>query len=160
MDPFPLSPSFGHDSSHHPESLAICAPETLLEAQQPSQPRGKVLVVEDDPLQLRLLEDHLRTVGFDILSAMTLAEARQALAAQPIQLAILDVQLPDGSGFDLCEQIDNESAYNGMPVVMLSSLRDANIVRKTRAAGGRYFLSKPYDPNVLLAIIERALSDY
>ena len=42
---------------------------------------------------------------------------------------------------------------------VLSSLSEAGAVRKTRASGGRYFLCKPYDPNVLLAIIERALDE-
>ena len=74
-------------------------------------------------------------------------------------MAILDVQLPDGCGFELCEQIDSDPAYGGMPVVVLSSLTEAGAIRKTRASGGRYFLCKPYDPNVLLAIIERALND-
>ncbi len=160
MDTFQLSPSFGQDPVHIAAAIIGSAPSAQLEAQQPSQPRGKVLILEDDVVQLRLLEEHLRAIGFEIVAAGTLAQARQELTKQPLQLAILDVQLPDGSGFELCEQIDSEPAYAGLPVVVLSSLRDPAIVRQTRAAGGRYFLSKPYDPNVLLAIIERALSGY
>ena len=122
-------------------------------------PRGRVLILEDDPLQLELLEQHLESVGFEVVAALTVSQARQRLSQPGIQLAILDVQLPDGCGFELCEQIDNDPAHAGLPVVVLSSLTAAGAVRKTRASGGRYFLCKPYDPNVLLAIIERALDD-
>lgn len=122
-------------------------------------PRGRVLVMEDDWVQLQMLEQHLQSVGFEVLTAASIAQARQRLSEQRLQLAILDVQLPDGCGFELCEQIDNDPAHSGLPVVMLSSLKEAGAVRRTRASGGRYFLSKPYDPNVLLAIIERALED-
>lgn len=124
-----------------------------------ARPRGRVLVLEDDPLQLHLLEQHLRSVGFEVVTAMSVRQARQRLSERGLQLAILDVQLPDGCGFELCEEIDTDAAYAGLPVVVLSSLTEAGAVRKTRASGGRYFLCKPYDPNVLLAIIERALED-
>ncbi len=122
-------------------------------------PRGRVLILEDDPLQLQLLTQHLESVGFEVVAASTVSQARQRLSQPGIQLAILDVQLPDGCGFELCEQIDNDPAHAGLPIVVLSSLTEAGAVRKTRASGGRYFLCKPYDPNVLLAIIERALDD-
>ncbi len=122
-------------------------------------PRGRVLILEDDTLQLKLLEQHLESVGFEVVAASTISQARLRLSQPGIQLAILDVQLPDGCGFELCEQIDNDPAHAGLPVVVLSSLTEAGAVRKTRASGGRYFLCKPYDPNVLLAIIERALDE-
>lgn len=121
--------------------------------------RGRVLVLEDDPLQLQLLQQHLQSVGFHVVTATSIQQARRRLSERGLQLAILDVQLPDGCGFELCEEIDSDAAYAGLPVVVLSSLTEAGAIRKTRASGGRYFLCKPYDPNVLLAIIERALED-
>lgn len=124
-----------------------------------ARPRGRLLVLEDDAIQLKLLQHHLQSVGFEVVSATSVQQARQRLGEQGLQLAILDVQLPDGCGFELCEQIDTDTAYAGLPVVVLSSLSEAGAVRRTRASGGRYFLCKPYDPNVLLAIIERALED-
>ena len=137
MDTFQLSPNFGQDPVLFATAIAGGAPAVQLEAQQPPQSRGKVLILEDDAVQLRLLEEHVRAIGFEIVAVGTLAQARHELTTQSLQLAILDVQLPDGSGFDLCEQIDCEPAYAGLPVVVLSSLRDPAIVRRTRAAGGR-----------------------
>ncbi len=135
------------------------SPQTSLQQHSAVRRRGRVLVLEDDPLQLKLVQQHLHSVGFEVVTATSIEEARQRLCESGLQLAILDVQLPDGCGFELCEEIDSNAAYAGMPVVVLSSLTEAGAVRRTRASGGRYFLCKPYDPNVLLAIIERALED-
>lgn len=139
--------------------LPSLAEQPQLQDLPTAPPRGRVLILEDDPLQLQLLEQHLKSVGFEVVATSTVSQAQLRLSQPGIQLAILDVQLPDGCGFELCEQIDNDPAHTGLPVVVLSSLSEAGAVRKTRASGGRYFLSKPYDPNVLLAIIERALDD-
>lgn len=135
------------------------APEVQLQLQQPAAPRGQLLVLEDDPLQLQLLKQHLEAVGFRVATAASIREAEQQLADGMFQLAIFDVQLPDGSGLELCERLDSDPAYAGLPVIVLSSMTQASAIRQTRAAGGRYFLCKPYDPNVLLAIIERVIDD-
>ncbi|MCA9157592.1 MAG: response regulator [Planctomycetales bacterium] len=150
-----------HDFDFFSPGLDAVSPSLAVQPQLQDlpPPRGRVLILEDDPLQLKLLEQHLESVGFEVDSASTVRQARQRLSQPGIQLAILDVQLPDGCGFELCEQIDSDPAHAGLPVVVLSSLSEAGAVRKTRASGGRYFLCKPYDPNVLLAIIERALDE-
>lgn len=140
--------------------LIAAEPEPQLCAEQSGSARGRVLVLEDDPIQLELLRQHLESLDFQVCSASTIAAARQRLTAGAFQLAIFDVQLPDGNGFDLCEQLDSDPAYSGLPIIILSSLTEANVVRRTRASGGRFFLGKPYDPNVLMAIIERAIDDH
>jgi DNA-binding response OmpR family regulator len=139
--------------------LTSLLPEPELQAESPASPPPKILVLEDDPLQLDLLRQHLEAVNFQVTAAMSIAEARHRLSEQKFQLAIFDVQLPDGSGFELCEHLDGDATYAGLPVIVLSSLTETNAIRRTRAAGGRFFLSKPYDPNVLLAIIEHILED-
>lgn len=140
--------------------LIAAQPEPKLCAGTSDAARGRVLVLEDDPVQLELLRQHLRSLGFQVCSTSTIAAARQSLEAGTFQLAIFDVQLPDGNGLELCEQLDRDSACSGLPIIILSSLTEANVVRRTRAAGGRFFLGKPYDPNVLMAIIERAIDDH
>ncbi len=117
----------------------------------------RVLVLEDDLLQLELLIDHLQSVGLATVGVTTVADARKQLNDAKFNLAILDVQLPDGSGLDLCNSIADDSRFCSMPTIVVSSMNQANMVRQTRAAGASYFIGKPYDPNVLLTIIERAL---
>jgi DNA-binding response OmpR family regulator len=118
----------------------------------------KVLVLEDDELQLHLLRQHLAAIGLQCRAATSVQQAWQFLREEPADLAIFDIHLPDGCGLELCRQIDDDPRLSGLPVVVLSSSTQTDIVRRTRAAGAYYFISKPYDPNVLLAIIERALA--
>lgn len=122
-------------------------------------PPQKVLVLEDDPAQLFILQQHLESLNLEILTASTIEEARERLKDEKVELAVFDVQLPDGCGLDLCGEIDDSPEHMGLPVIVLSSLDQPSIIRETRAAGGCYFISKPYDPNVLLTVIERLLGD-
>lgn len=117
----------------------------------------RVLVLEDDLLQLELLVDHLESVGLKLTGVSTIREAREQLTNSKFCLAIFDVQLPDGSGLELCNSIADDSRFCAMPTIVLSSQSQANMVRQSRAAGASYFIGKPYDPNVLLTVIERAL---
>ncbi len=119
--------------------------------------KPRVLVLEDDLLQLELLVDHLESLGVETSSAQTIAAARMQLEHQKFNLAIFDIHLPDGSGLELCESIADDSRFSCMPTILLSSLSQANMIRRSRAAGASFFISKPYDPNVLLTVIERAL---
>lgn len=123
------------------------------------QVRRSALLLEDDPTLLALLEMHLQALELRTLRASTIREARELLAENEIQLGLFDIQLPDGSGLELCAELDENPRWMGLPVVILSSSRDSDVVRRTRSAGARFFLSKPYDPNVLLAVIELALGE-
>ena len=115
------------------------------------------LILEDDPLQLEVLTRHLEQLGMQVKATETVAAARSALSEQPFRIAILDIHLSDGNGLELCEYIDSEPALCGLPVIVLSSQAEFDVVRRCRAAGACFFLSKPYDPNVLLALCEKAL---
>lgn len=138
-----------------------CADATapMLEPVSSTTAPANILVLEDDPILLQILCRHLESIGLNVIPTSTCSEARAKLESGPVQLAILDIHLPDGSGLDLCASIDEDSRLMGLPVIVLSSVASDTIVRETRANGGRFFISKPYDPNVLLAIVERSLSD-
>lgn len=66
---------------------------------------ARVLVVEDEPALAELLHRTLRVAGFDVRSATTCAQARQVAVELAPELALLDVMLPDGSGFDLSHSL-------------------------------------------------------
>jgi DNA-binding response OmpR family regulator len=134
------------------EAIPLLSPEKPNPGLKPH-----VLVLEDDELQLELLVDHLNSLGVVTSSVGSIAAAREQLENNKFSLAIFDIHLPDGSGLDLCESIADDSRFSCMPTIVLSSVSQANMVRRSRAAGASFFISKPYDPNVLLAIIEKAL---
>jgi adenylate cyclase len=117
----------------------------------------RALVLEDDAVERELLVRRLERIGLLVLQAACVSDARAVLAHGHVDLAVMDVQLPDGCGLDLCQELIDGDRFRDLPVVILSSVRDGAIVRRARAAGGMFFLGKPYDPNVLLAIIENAI---
>ena len=131
------------------------APETQALEGKPQRP---ILVVEDDPHQREVLEHRLRKQGCVVISAAS-AEVGLALARehQP-QLVLLDLELPEGDGLSLCEQLYDDPQTSDLPVIIVSGSDRDDIVRASRAAGCRYFLRKPYDPNALWLLAESLIN--
>lgn len=103
--------------------------------------RGYVLLVEDDESLHRGLAFTLRQEGFEVSGARTFREAEAALAERTYDLIVLDVQLPDGNGFDLCERIRRTS---DTPIIFLTaSDRETDVVRGLDSGGDDY-ITKPF----------------
>ncbi|MBS1124567.1 MAG: arcB [Deltaproteobacteria bacterium] len=104
-----------------------------------------ILIVDDSQTVRMDLADTLEASGFRVISCATASEARIALRTQPIALALLDVQLPDGDGFELLEQIRREHVLSSLPVLMLASAHD--VIERVRALRVRPddYVGKPYD---------------
>jgi CheY-like chemotaxis protein len=116
-----------------------------------------ILVVEDDETQVLPLEHRLQKLGYRVLTAFTATEAMEMAADGQPDLALVDICLPDRDGLDLCSQLADAPQTCGMPIILLSALDQPDIVRRSRAVGGSYFVRKPYDPNVLLTLIQESL---
>lgn len=120
-------------------------------------PPKRILVVEDDADQLAALLYRLRKLGYDAATASSGQQAIESATSIVPDLVLLDLGLPDASGFDVCEQLGDSPATSCVPVIILSGMESDDIVRRARNAGSTYYLRKPYDPNVLLALIQNAL---
>jgi DNA-binding response OmpR family regulator len=119
--------------------------------------RTTILVVDDDQGFRAFLSTLLERSGFDVVQA---ADARRALAASRTHrphLAILDVDLPGGSGYGLCR--DLRDAYGPeLPVIFVSGTRTDPVDRAAgMLVGGDDYIVKPFDPDELLARIRRLL---
>lgn len=113
-----------------------------------------VLVVEDEPLLQLRLRGVLLQLGYAadaLVFAATLADARALLAAQPVALALVDLQLPDGNGRELIAQLRAEDPGLGILVVSAWSSEDA-ILGALRAGATGYVLKERDDFEVLLSI--------
>ena len=119
--------------------------------------RKSILLIEDDESQVLALTRRLENQGYRVLSA---GEGQRGLTmarrGRP-DLVILDLRLPDMDGLEVCEQLADSPHTCGIPVIVLSGADRPDIVRRSRAAGCRYFLHKPYDPNALLTLLQHAL---
>lgn len=107
-----------------------------------------ILMVEDNPSVLRLNQKVLETNGFQVKAASTLADAETILETDTVNLILLDILMPDGSGLDFCKTIRE---YTGAPILMLSSLRTSQDVISGLLTGGDDYMTKPYKVDELVA---------
>ena len=121
----------------------------------------RVLVVEDDPVQARLLKACLEPLDLDWLEAKTPKCALALLkdCGGLIDLILLDRQFPQGDGIEFLRELKHHPQFERIPVVMQTAIYSDRDVREGLAAGASYYLSKPLEPTLLLAIARRALDE-
>jgi len=114
-----------------------------------------LLLVEDDPEILEQLARRLSREGFGIVTASTATAALDSLADADIDLVVLDVGLPDFSGFELCRRL--RSAHPMLPVVMLTARSDELDVLTGFDAGADDYIVKPFRMAELVARVRARL---
>ena len=121
---------------------------------------GTVLVVDDNAASRYVACSWLRRHDYRVVEAESGAEALAVLAAEPVDIVVLDVGLPDMSGFDVCERIKADPGL-GQPVIHLSAtaVRGTDRVRGLNRGADAY-LTEPVEPGELLATIDAVLRYY
>ncbi len=120
--------------------------------------QSTVLLVDDDPTALAMLTGMLRQEGFETLGASTVREAEALIARTPLfDLAILDVNLPDGNGLDLCRLIKSGALMKGATVFILSTDGDVKTKVAGFEAGASDYITKPFHRAEVLARVRTHL---
>lgn len=114
----------------------------------------RILLVEDDPAIVESLGQLLRQQGFQVENACS-QEKALALLSQPFDLMLLDVSLPDGSGFSVCAAARH--TVPGLPVIFLTASDDELSVVTGLDMGAEDYIAKPFRPLELLSRIRTAL---
>ena len=105
---------------------------------------ANILIVDDDAANLKLLEDMLRQQGYEVYS---FPRGRLALAAaeqKPPDLILLDINMPEMNGYELCERLKSSAALSDIPVIFLSALSEIEDKLKAFQYGAVDYLSKPF----------------
>src|SRR5262249_48044995 len=120
-------------------------------------PSATLLLVEDDETGRRLTSRLLRQAGFEVREAATAGEALH-LADDQTALILLDVQLPDASGFEVCQAIKANPATASSLVLHLSGVANTPADKASGLEGGADgYLTKPVDPDELIAHVNALL---
>ena len=117
----------------------------------------RVLVVDDDPLVVKLVRTALASEGLDVIGASNGAECLQAVASQHPALIILDVAMPILDGFETLRILRAKPETASLPVILLTARdSDADVVRGW-ASGADLYLTKPFEMGDLVLATKRIL---
>jgi len=116
-----------------------------------------ILVVDDQPVNIELLEAHLVPQGYEILKAEDGEAALKTVAENTVDLVLLDVMMPKIDGFEVCRRIKGDERFRNIAVVMITALAAKEDRIKGIEAGAEDFISKPIDKGEVLARIKLLL---
>jgi two-component system chemotaxis response regulator CheY len=119
----------------------------------------RILVVDDSPTMRRMVMASLRelaSVAFD--EAGTGLEAIEQLALSPVDLMVLDLNMPDMHGIEVVKFVRQHAAYRAIPIIILTTRGDDSSRAAALEAGAAAYLTKPFLPNVLSARVRELLN--
>ncbi len=117
----------------------------------------KILIVDDDPIMIRLLEKHLSSTGYPLLKASDGAEALRLILAEGPGLVITDWEMPSMNGVELCRAVRSSDGVGPMYLIILTSHSDKKRVVEAFDAGADDYVSKPFDRGELLARVKAGM---
>ncbi|NEO99134.1 MAG: response regulator [Symploca sp. SIO2E9] len=124
--------------------------------QKSSSPLAKLLIVDDDPQMLEFLNILLYPWGFELILLDEPQHFWEILEACTPDLLILDLEMPEFSGLDLCQVVRNEPRWQDLPVLFLSAHTDAKTVQQVFTAGADDYVQKPIvGPELIARILNR-----
>lgn len=122
----------------------------------------KLLLVDDEPFNLELMTELLSDAGYLAVSAENGEEAWRILEADGDSFAavLLDKMMPGISGFEVLQRIKDNAQLAFLPVIMQTAVGTAASVQESLSAGAFYYLTKPFSREMLLAVVEAAVSHW
>lgn len=114
----------------------------------------RILIVDDEPRYLRLLEANLRTEGYEVATAQDGVQAIDIFSSQPIDLILLDIMMPRLDGFSTCQRIRE---YSNVPIIMLTAKGEEQDRVRGLDVGADDYLVKPFSATELLARVRAVL---
>ena len=108
-----------------------------------------VLVVDDEPDIVDLIRMSLTLANFDVLTASSGAEALKTLDSKKADIVVLDVMMPQMTGFEVCEKIRANAKLKTLPVIILTAKGQKEDAEKGLSVGADDYIIKPFDPTEL-----------
>jgi adenylate cyclase len=119
--------------------------------------RPRILIVDDEPLNVDYLEQELEELNYDTLAATNGQEALDCVHSSAPDLILLDIMMPIMDGFAVLERLKADPATRDIPVIVISAMTDLQSVVKGIKRGAEDYLPKPFEPTLLHARITASL---
>jgi len=126
-------------------------------ASKEDQYSGMILVVDDEPANVDLVQSYLKANSYKVIKAYSGEEALKKAFADPPDLILLDVMMPGISGFEVCRRLKSDNRTQLIPVILLTALQDFQSKIQGLEAGADEFLSKPFNLTELLTRVRNLL---
>jgi two-component system cell cycle response regulator DivK len=117
----------------------------------------RILAVDDQEDNRRILRDLLTSAGFEVLDAVTGEDAVAVAESQRPDLILMDIQLPGIDGYEATRRIKANPALRATPLIVVTSYALSGDEAKATAAGADAYVSKPFSPRALLAKVREFL---
>ncbi|MFI0429111.1 tetratricopeptide repeat protein [Mariniflexile sp. HMF6888] len=117
-----------------------------------------VLVVDDEPINRRVLENHLKVAGYKVVEANNGNEALKLVKQRAFDLILLDIMMPNMSGYEVCEVIRKTYSPSELPIVLLTAKNRVSDLVAGFNVGANDYLTKPFSKNELLSRIKTHLN--
>jgi len=116
---------------------------------------ARILIADDDPIILRLLQVNLDLEGFAVDTAARGEDALARARETPPDVILLDVMMPGLTGWDVARQLKEDARTAGIPIVFLSARTQEEDVRRGEELGVAAYVTKPFDPGDLVELIHQ-----
>jgi adenylate cyclase len=118
---------------------------------------ARILIADDTPANVRMLETRLRHEGYDVVVARDGEEALAAARATHPDLILLDIMMPKMDGIEVCRRLKSDPEFPFTPIIMVTALSDTKDIVSGFEAGGDDYLTKPVDHQALSARVRSML---
>jgi len=118
---------------------------------------ARVMAVDDDHVIRGLLEVNLEMEGHEVVTAVDGEDALAKVRADPPDLILLDVMMPNVNGWQVAEELKSDEATRDIPIIFLSARAMDADLRKGASLGVESYVTKPFDPIDLMELISRLL---
>jgi DNA-binding response OmpR family regulator len=115
---------------------------------------NKILVVDDEPRYLRLIEANLLTEGYEVVTAQDGLQAVEIFSSNPTELVLLDIMMPNLDGFAVCQRIRQ---FSNVPIIVLTAKGEEQDRVRGLDLGADDYLTKPFSATELLARVRAVL---
>jgi signal transduction histidine kinase/class 3 adenylate cyclase/ligand-binding sensor domain-containing protein len=123
--------------------------------------KRKILVVDDEPINLKVLKNHLEQEGYSVTLAHDGIEALRILEEEgPFHLVLLDVMMPRMPGYEVCQKIREKHLMTELPVIMVTAKNQVNDLVESFGFGANDYITKPFSKEELKARVRAQLNSY
>ena len=118
---------------------------------------SKVMVIDDEPFILMMIEDKLKKSGLEVITSRQSQGALDFIRRESPDLIILDWMMPGLSGIDICRQLKSDPDLSGIPIFMLTAKGQEDDEKTGLMCGVDRYITKPFSPKMLLEMVLETL---